>query len=319
MELMQMEMFVAVVDERSVRGAAERVFRTQPAVSIALRKLEEEVGAALFDRERRYEYRLTEVGQELYRYAVRVLNLRNEAVSRLSDLRSLRAGRLRVGANESFSSQLLPKLAAAFLKEHPGICMEVKCERSESVLGDLRDRNLDLAFVSFKPEDKTLESEFLFRDELVLIAHPQHEFAARGRVKIRDLGNEPLLVMDVSRSSPWHKKICEALAGARPPLNLTMENAPIETIKGIVALGTGIGFVPRMCVREECARRDLVLILVEDFCLERSVWLVRRRGMQPHAAKAFSRIAVSLGQCLGEEISSGAAGLRTVRMVKPPA
>jgi hypothetical protein len=81
MELTQLEMFVAVVEERSERGAGERVFRTQPAVSNALRKLEKEFNAPLFDHSKRYEYRLTQVGQVLYEYAFHILALREEAYS----------------------------------------------------------------------------------------------------------------------------------------------------------------------------------------------------------------------------------------------
>ncbi len=79
MEFKQLEMFVAVVDERSVQRAAERVFRTQPAVTMALRKLEEEVGSPLFDRARR-RLDLTPVGQRLCAYARQLLRLRDEAV-----------------------------------------------------------------------------------------------------------------------------------------------------------------------------------------------------------------------------------------------
>lgn len=93
MELMQLEMFTAVVEERSVRKAADRVCRTQPAVSIAVRKLEEEFGAAMFDRTKRREYRLTQAGETLYSYATRLISLRNEAVSKLVDLSILASGR----------------------------------------------------------------------------------------------------------------------------------------------------------------------------------------------------------------------------------
>jgi LysR family transcriptional regulator, transcriptional activator of the cysJI operon len=114
MELMQLEMFVAVVEERSVRAAAERVFRTQPAVSIALSKLEREFEAPLFDRSKRYEYRLTQAGEALYHHATRILNLRNQTISAVDDIRNLRLGRLRIGANESISLHLLPRLAQSF-------------------------------------------------------------------------------------------------------------------------------------------------------------------------------------------------------------
>src|SRR5580704_11441353 len=100
MELMQLEMFVAVVEEGSVRAAAERVFRTQPAVSIAIRKLEREFETPLFDRSKRHEYRLTQVGEVVYAQATRMLGLRSETLSALEDIRSLRQGRLRIGANE---------------------------------------------------------------------------------------------------------------------------------------------------------------------------------------------------------------------------
>jgi DNA-binding transcriptional LysR family regulator len=298
MELMQLEMFVAVVEEGSVRGAAERVFRTQPAVSIAVSKLEREFEAPLFDRSKRHEYRLTQVGQALYQHATRMLSLRSETVSAVSDIRNLRLGRLRIGANESISLHLLPQLAQSFLTAHPAIRMEVKCERSKSLLADLKDRKLDMALLSFRPEDNELDSKFVMQDELVLITSPTHAFAAKGRVHIRDLGEESLLVMDVSEPSPWHRKIAEAFVQIKAPLHLTVENAPIEMIKKMVAVGVGVGFVPLMSVREEKESGELAIIEVDGFHLERSVWLVRRRAVQSPAAKAFLETAVAFGEQL---------------------
>jgi DNA-binding transcriptional LysR family regulator len=296
MELMQLEMFVAVVEEGSVRGAAERVFRTQPAVSIAVSKLEREFEAPLFDRSKRHEYRLTQVGEALYQHATRMLGLRSETVSAISDIRNLRLGRLRIGANESISLHLLPQLAQTFLTMRPGIRMEVKCERSKSLLVDLKDRKLDLALLSFRPEDKELDCKFVMQDELVLIASPSHPFAAKGRVPIKDLAEESFLVMDVSEPSPWHRKIAEAFVEVKAPLHLTVENAPIEMIKKMVAVGVGVGFVPLMSVREEKKSGDLAVIEVDGFHLERSVWLVRRRAVQSPAAKAFLETAVAFGE-----------------------
>jgi DNA-binding transcriptional LysR family regulator len=86
MELMQLEMFVAVAEEGSVHKAADKVCRTQPAVSIALKKLAIEVGSPLFDRKHRFDYHLTPTGEILYSYATRLLSLRNEAVAALRDL-----------------------------------------------------------------------------------------------------------------------------------------------------------------------------------------------------------------------------------------
>jgi len=298
MELMQLEMFVAVVEEGSVRGAAERVFRTQPAVSIAVNKLEREFEAPLFDRSKRYEYRLTQAGEALYQHATRMLALRSETVSAVGDIRDLRSGRLRIGANESVSLHLLPRLAQAFLTEHPGILMEVKCERSKSLVEGLKGRKLDLALLSFRPENNLLDAKFVMQDELVLITSPTHALAAKARVDIKDLGEERLMVMDVSEPSPWHRKIADAFLQVKAPLHLTVENAPIEMIKKMVAVGVGVAFVPLMSVREEKENGELAVIEVDGFHLERSVWLVRRRAVQSPAAKAFTQTVVSFGKKL---------------------
>lgn len=295
MELMQLEMLVAVVEEGSVHGAAERVLRTQPAVSIAMSKLERELEAPLFDRSKRHEYRLTQVGEALYQHARQMLSLRSETISTVRDICNLRLGHLRIGANESISLHVLPKLAQSFLTAHAGIRMEVKCERSKSLLADLKDRKLDLALLSFRPDDNELDAKFVMQDELVLITSPAHAFAARGRVQLKDLSEEPLLVMDVSEPSPWHRKVAEAFVQVKVPLRLVVENAPIEAIKKMVAIGLGIGFVPLMSVADEKARGDLAVVEVDGFHLERSVWLVRRRAVQSPAAKAFMRIAADWG------------------------
>ncbi len=295
MELMQLEMFVAIVEEGSVRGASEKVFRTQPAVSIGIRKLEEEVGAPLFDRSRRYEYQLTEAGKALYRYAKQMLGLRREAVSELSDLCSIRAGRLRIGANESISLHLFPELAREFLRRQPAIHIELRCGRSEGLLGELKDRKLDMALVSFKPRDSGIEARFVTRDELVLITSPKHAFAAKASVQLGDLAKESILLMDISRPSPWHDKVTDAFVRCNAPLNLTLENAPIETIKKMVAIGLGVGFVPLISVQGEISEGELSVVPVDGFRQERSVWLVRRQTAHSLAAKAFAQVAASYG------------------------
>lgn len=315
MELMQLEMFVAVVEEGSVRAAAERVFRTQPAVSIAMSKLEREFEAPLFDRSKRQEYRLTPVGEALYQQAKRMLCLRNETVATIADIRNLRLGRVRIGANESISLHLLPNLAQSFLAEHPNIRLEVKSERSKSLLVDLKDRKLDLALLSFKPEDSELDAKFVMQDELVLIASAAHVFASRGPVHLEDLGEQSVMVMDVSEPSPWHRKVAEAFGRVQTHMHLTVEKAPIETIKKMVAIGLGVSFVPRLAVREEVARGELAIVEVEGFHSERSVWLVRRRAVQSPAAKAFGRAVLAFGEQLRQASSLSVAKAAKVLMV----
>ncbi|HWP42494.1 MAG TPA: LysR substrate-binding domain-containing protein, partial [Blastocatellia bacterium] len=221
MELMQLEMFVAMVEEGSFHKAAERVFRTQPAVSMALRKLEQEIGAPLFDRSNRNAYVLTETGALLYEYAKRMLNLKDETLHALEELHNLQSGRIRIGANESTSLYLLPRLILAFREEYPRIKIEVFRQVSARLPAELRQRNLDFAILSFLPEEPDLEATPIMRDELVLIASPQHRLASGQKVHIRDLGGEAFIAHNVR--SPSREKVIETFRRFQTQLNITIE------------------------------------------------------------------------------------------------
>jgi DNA-binding transcriptional LysR family regulator len=297
MELMQLEMFVAMVEEGSAHRAAERVFRTQPAVSMAVRKLEREIGFPLFDRSNRNAYSLTDTGEALFEYAKRILNLRDEAVITLKQLHNLQSGRIRIGANESTSLYLLPQLILSFREQFPKIKVEVSRQSSALLPRELRQRNLDFAILSFLPDDTELEATPIMRDELVLITSPQHWLAGRERVHIRELGAESFIAHNVH--SPSRDKVIETFRRFQTPLNITVEITTIETIKRFVAMNLGIGFVPLMCVREEVERGELVMIPVDGFRHERTLWAVRRRtDAHSHAAQAFMTVVSAMAERL---------------------
>lgn len=295
MELMQLEMFVAVVEEGSVHKAADRVCRTQPAVSIALRKLENEIDAPLFDRAQRYDYQLTQAGELLYSYAARLVTLRNEAFSALKNLTHLRRGAVRIGANESTSVYVLPRLTQLFLGQHPAIKIEVTCGHSDELLAELCERRLDLALLAHLPEEHELETRLIMQDELVLIVGPKHRLARAQKVHLRDLASESIITE--GEPSSLHEKVVCAFQEHQTPLNVHVESATIETLKQMVASEIGVAFVPLMCVQHELARRAFVVVPVEGLQYTRSLWAVRRRtDVHSHAALAFMRVINSLAK-----------------------
>ena len=152
MELMQLEMFVAVVEERSFLGAAERVFRTQPAVSIGLRKLEGKIGVPLLDRSERRSGRLTAAGEVLYEYATRILGLRDEALSALKEEKRSCAKRLRVGLASGENCEWIPQLTGVFNRQYPDVRLEILCDRSDQLFRDLADQQIDIALLSGRPK-----------------------------------------------------------------------------------------------------------------------------------------------------------------------
>jgi len=292
MDLMQLEMFVATAEVRGVQRAAERVFRTQPAVSMALRKLEAEIGAPLFDRSNRGAYVLTATGELLFASAKRLLGLRDDALAGIRELHSLEQGRVRIGANESTGVYLLPRLIEAFRKKHPKVRIDVTRQNSMQLIHDIREHSVDLALISFQPEEKDVEALPVMNDELILIASPEHALGRQKKVTFADLGSEEFIAHTVA--SPSRHKVIEAFRVSNTPLNIVMEVAMIETIKKLIAMNLGVAFVPEMCVQEEIRRGELVRVKLGGFQYQRTLWLARRRtDSHSHAADAFAKMAFS--------------------------
>ena len=288
MELTQLEFFLMVVEQGSFSKAAVRVYRTQPAVSIAIRRLEEEIGAQLFDRSQKTPT-LTDAGELVFDYAQRILALRDQARNVVAELRSLQRGRVRIGANESTSLYLLPHLILEYRERHPNVKVEIYRQVSERLPREVLDRNVDFALLAFEPVDSELESFPILQDELVLIMNPDHPLAKRESLKIKELGKESFLAHNVKTGSRY--KVVEAFTQHHTPLNVTLELATVETIKRFVQLKIGLAFVPHMCVREELERGTLTTVPVQGLTYFRTLWVTHRRQMTfSHAAAAFLEV-----------------------------
>jgi len=288
MEFAQLEALVAVARARSFSRAAEQLARTQPALSIAVKKLEEEVGALLFDRSQK-EVTLTEAGRILFDYAQKILNLRREAIGTIEELRQLHTGRVTIGANESTSLYVLPRIILAFRQRYPTIKIEVYRSFSERLPHEIKERNLDFGIVSFDPNDGELASFPILEDELVLILPPEHPLAARERITLKDLGGEPFIAHNVR--SPARERVIQAFRRARVPLNIAIELTSIETIKEFVKMGLGLAFVPRMCIQEELAQGKLATVPIHGFRHRRVLRVIYLRDkVHSHAAQKFLEV-----------------------------
>jgi DNA-binding transcriptional LysR family regulator len=295
MEFQQLEMFAAVVEEGNVRRASKRVYRTGPAVSIALRKLEEEVGAPLFNRSDRNSNDLTAAGTLLYSYATRILSLRREAISGLQDLTECRTGIVRIGANESTSLYLLPKLTHALQEAHPALKIEARCDNSEIIIAALKDGRIDLALVALTGDEPELKKHLIMRDEIVLIANPRHRLADRAQIELSDLAEE-VLIAEGSKSS-LYEEVLNAFRKSGTQFDVSVANVSIEGIKRMVTEGIGVGFVPLMCVQEEETRGELATIRVEGVSRSRELWLVQRESDSlSSAAEAFLKVSLKLAE-----------------------
>jgi len=191
MELAELQVFLTVAAERSFSRAAEKLHRTQPAVSQAIRRLEDELGERLFDRSSK-QGTLTEAGRVLREYAQRLSRLSEEAETAVRELRDLRRGRVLIGANEGAVHALLP-LIGRFRTHHPEIQVDVRRVASRQVGVEVSQGSLDFGVVTFQPAERGLLTLNLGPDDLVMLVHPQHPLAGRHAViRGRDHGWRPL-------------------------------------------------------------------------------------------------------------------------------
>lgn len=287
MDLGELQVFLTVAREGSFSRAAERLFRTQPAVSLAIRKLEDSLGQPLFVRGAR-PVRMTDAGTLLKDYAERLINLRDEVKKGLTELEGLKRGELSLGVNESSIHALLPALAK-FRKLHPGVQVRVHRMFSRDIPHEVLNYRLDLGAVSFIPRDPQLQASEILKDELTLVVPPKHALAKKGEVDVAELGKEDFVGHIVE--SPYRRRVIELFARNHTELKMPIEMPTIESIKRFVQMGMGVAIVPRMCVRWEIEHGWMKEVKVRQLSMPRHVYLVSRRGARlPHAAEELVRI-----------------------------
>jgi DNA-binding transcriptional LysR family regulator len=296
MELFQLEVFLTVAREGSFSRAAEKLYRTQPAVSQAVRRLEKELGEPLFDSSSR-EGLLTDAGRVLLDYAQKLLNLKVEAADALNGLRELQRGNLTIAANEFTCLYLLPVLGE-FRRDYPMIGVTVRRSLASRIPADVANHNIELGVIAYDPQESQLRCIAVYRDELFLVVHPRHPLAQGGSVSIKELGAESFVAHNVS--SPYREKVLQAFKRHRTPLNMDVELPTIEAIKKFVSLGNGVALVPGICVQEELTRGELIRVAVRDLRVERRLRLVyRKNAALSHAARAFLKVAESMASRSG--------------------
>ena len=284
MELYPLKVFLTVATEKSFSRAGEKLLRTQPAVSLAIQRLETELQEKLIDRSGK-DLILTDSGQIVLEYARRFENIERDLTDALKELRDHSAGRLSIGANESTALYLL-KHIEGYRRLYPKVKVEVRRSLSSKVPSQLIDGDLELGIISYDPDDDRLVSTVIYRDHLAFVVSPQHRFANRDEVSITELGMETFVAHNVI--SPYRAMVIKAFQSYKVPLNMDVEMPTIETIRRMVQRNEGVAFLPRMCVEQEIEQGVLCEVRVPELRMERPIRLVHpaKRALS-HAARAF--------------------------------
>jgi DNA-binding transcriptional LysR family regulator len=279
-----LRVFCTVAAERSFSRAARKLRRTQPAVSQAIRRLEQAVGERLIDRSSR-DGTLTDAGQLLLEYGGRLLHLAEEATGAVGALREVRKGRVVIGANDGGVYSVLP-LIAEFQTCRPEVVIDVRRVPSRQMAQEVLLRSIDIGVLTFKPPERELQSVVIGSDELVVLVRPDHAFALRREVSLEDAGRE--VVIAHNDPSPTRDQVLRMYEQRHAPLNIRLSLPSLDGVKRAVSMGLGVALLPRRCALDEIARGDLLAIPVPEVRAPRQVRLVARQNAGlSHAARAF--------------------------------
>jgi DNA-binding transcriptional LysR family regulator len=287
MELYPLKVFQMVSNERSFSRAAEKLLRTQPAVSLAIQRLEAELEERLIDRSGK-DLLLTDAGKIVLEYTRRFENLESEMMNSLAELRDKSAGQLIIGANESTTLYML-KYIEDFRRLYPRIKVRVRRSLSSKIPSQLLDGDLELGLISYDPEDERIISRVIFRDHLTFVVSPKHRLAGREEVSITELGGETFIAHNVM--SPYRQIVLREFQRHKVALNMDVEMPTVESIRILVQRNEGVAFLPKLCVEQELAACTLKMVKVKEMVVNRDIRLVypAKRALS-HAAQAFLEV-----------------------------
>jgi len=287
----QLETFLEVARHASFSRAAEKRFRTQPAISSQIRALEEEVGARLFDRSGG-KVSLTAAGKTFQKYVEETLEQRRTMLSALAEMERVPRGEIVVGANEGTCLHVLPEVFAMFKKHYPEVGVNIRRSERAKVLESIVDNSVDFGVVSMPVSDTRLTVVTIHRDDLVVIAPPKHPLAKLKSATLAEATKYPLLLPKVGRT---RDELENAFDQRKLRPNISMELDSSELLKRFVAADVGVGFIARSNVVADVKAGVLAAIPLADTQIKRDLALVFRKDKAlSRAALAFIDIAVKL-------------------------
>jgi len=293
MELRQLRYAVAVARRRHFTAAAADLHVAQPALSQQIKLLERELGVALFDRSG-HRVRPTAAGEAFLARAERLLAEADSARAEMAEFAGLARGRVVIGSLPSLAERQLPALLAAFHALYPGIELFLREETTTELLALVRAGEADVALLhrdgaEAPPANIVLET--LFTEDLIAIVAPAHRFAARERLSLQELGEEPFIAS--KPGSAIRRTVLDACAAEGIAPRIAFESGGTATVRALAAAGLGVAVLPRS---DALAEGPPVAVVPLDAALMRTVALawspVRYHSAAAAAFLAFARDAL---------------------------
>lgn len=270
LENFRLRVFRAVAEHRSFRKAGEQLYLTQPAVTLQVKTLEEELGTKLFERGAS-GVTLTAAGSTLLGYAAKLGRLAEEAENALAQLKGETAGELTLGASTTIAQYVLPPRLAAFARRFPSLHLRVASENTEKIVEGVASGRFELGLIEGPPLSRAVKTESWFEDELVVVVPKTHEWAARGSIPAARLQGVPLVMRERGSGSRHVIEAALQKAGLRlSSLTVAMELDSSEAILSCIEAGLGVGFASVWALDRRNVKQTLAPVRLEGQALTRS-------------------------------------------------
>jgi molybdate transport repressor ModE-like protein len=282
--LRQLRIFEAVARHGSLSRAATELGLSQPAVSMQIKQMEDQIGLLVIERFGK-KFALTDAGQELYFHATTIGKQTLDMVAAMDQFRDLERGVLRI-AVVSTANYFLPPLIANFSREHPGVRVSLNVANREAVLAAVTSHEAELAITGQPPERIDVVAQYFMDNPLVVIAAPQHPLAALGPIDPGLLEEETLVIREAGSGTraATERFFLDAGLNYQPGCELNTN----EAIKQAVQAGLGIGVVPAQTIELELMTQRLVVLPVKGFPILRRWFIIHRSDKRlSSAALAF--------------------------------
>ncbi|MCU1258995.1 MAG: cmpR 2 [Bryobacterales bacterium] len=286
MDLRQLEMFRAVVENSSFTVAGERLHVAQSAISRKVRLLEEELGEKLFKRANKRIF-LTPAGETMMRYTNRVFQELHNAVVEISDAAGMKRGMLRIGSGMTACMYLLPPVIEELQKRFPHIDIQVITGTAEKLISQIRNSQIDVGVLTLPIGSQDLEVTPFTKEEMVLVASPRNRRLAKRRtVRAAELANFPMIFF--SRGTSTRSLVDQYFERLGIAPEIAMESENVATIKPLVRINLGVSLLPLPCVIAEARRGELHYMRIRDERIVREIGLVCHKAN--YKPKALSEL-----------------------------
>jgi LysR family transcriptional regulator, transcriptional activator of the cysJI operon len=291
LENFRLVVFRAVAQHLSFRKAAEALYLTQPAVSLQIKALEEDLGVQLFDRTGS-RIALTKAGETLLGFAQQVSALLQQAEHEIAASSGERFGKLDLGASTTIAQYVLPHLIGDFHRAYPRVQVVLTSGNTEAIVNAVVRQQIALGFIEGPAHSRDVKTEPFLVDEIVLIVPAAHEWAERRSISCAEIAGTPLLMRE--RGSGTRRVAENALEqqGIKlSSLTIAMELDSTEAIKSGVEAGLGAGFVSRWAIAKDMrAGASLREVAIDGLRIQRDLLVVHTAGPALRSlAQEFSR------------------------------